>query len=55
MSARSSTGPTQPLATAEVAAIRSTSVEDARAELGAVADEQHIGFEGIWHLNGAAA
>jgi predicted DsbA family dithiol-disulfide isomerase len=43
-----------PLATAEVAAIRSTSIEDARAELGAVADEQHIGFEGIWHRNGAA-
>jgi predicted DsbA family dithiol-disulfide isomerase len=44
-----------PLATAEVASIRSISVEDARAELGAVAEEQHIGFEGIWHLNGAAA
>jgi 2-hydroxychromene-2-carboxylate isomerase len=44
-----------PLATAEVAAVRGIELEDARAELGAVADEQHIGFDGIWHLNGAPA
>jgi hypothetical protein len=42
-----------PLATAEVASVRDVSLEDARAELGAVAEEQHIGFDGIWHLNGA--
>jgi 2-hydroxychromene-2-carboxylate isomerase len=44
-----------PLATAEVAAVRGIGLEDARAELGAVAEEQHIGFEGIWRLNGAVA
>ncbi|MEA2213616.1 MAG: hypothetical protein QOF83_3564 [Solirubrobacteraceae bacterium] len=44
-----------PLATAEVAAVGGIELEDARAELGAVADEQHIGFDGIWHLNGAPA
>jgi predicted DsbA family dithiol-disulfide isomerase len=44
-----------PLATAEVAAVCQISLEDARAQLGAVAEEQHIGFDGIWHLNGATA
>jgi predicted DsbA family dithiol-disulfide isomerase len=45
----------EPLATAEVAAVCGISLEDARAELGAVAEEEHIGFEGLWHLNGATA
>jgi predicted DsbA family dithiol-disulfide isomerase len=44
-----------PLATAEVAAVCAIELEDARAELGHVAEEQHIGFEGIWHLDGAPA
>jgi hypothetical protein len=44
-----------PLATAEVAAVCELSLDDARAELGAVADEQHIGFDGIWHLDGVPA
>jgi hypothetical protein len=43
-----------PLATAEVAAVCGMSLEDARAELGAVAVERHIGFEGLWQLDGAA-
>lgn len=42
-----------PLATAEVAAVCGISLEEARAELGAVADEQHIGFDGLWHLSAA--
>ncbi|HEX8975486.1 MAG TPA: DsbA family protein [Solirubrobacteraceae bacterium] len=42
-----------PLATAEVAAVCAISLEDARAELGAVAEEQHIGFDGLWQLGGA--
>jgi predicted DsbA family dithiol-disulfide isomerase len=42
-----------PLATAEVAAVCDIGLDDARADLGAVAEEQHIGFDGIWHLNGA--
>ena len=42
-----------PLATAEVAAVCAISLPDARAQLGAVAEEQHIGFDGIWHLTGS--
>jgi hypothetical protein len=45
----------EPLATVEVAAVCGISLEDARAELGAVAEEEHIGFEGLWHLNGVTA
>jgi predicted DsbA family dithiol-disulfide isomerase len=41
-----------PLATAEVAAVCELGQEDARAELGKVASEQHIGFDGLWSLNG---
>jgi predicted DsbA family dithiol-disulfide isomerase len=44
-----------PLATAEIAAVCGLSLEDARAQLGAVAHEQHIGFEGLWHLAPALA
>jgi predicted DsbA family dithiol-disulfide isomerase len=42
-----------PLASIEVAEVCQIDLEEARAELGKVAEEQHIGFEGIWHLNGA--
>jgi predicted DsbA family dithiol-disulfide isomerase len=42
-----------PLATAEVAEVCGLDREEARAELAKVAEEQHIGFEGLWHLNGA--
>jgi hypothetical protein len=45
----------EPLATVEVAAVCGIGLEDARAALGHVAEEQHIGFEGLWHLNGAPA
>lgn len=44
-----------PLASIEVAEVCEIDLEDARAELGKVAEEQHIGFEGIWHLNGVPA
>jgi 2-hydroxychromene-2-carboxylate isomerase len=43
----------EPLATAEVAAVCELELEDARAELGRVARERHIGFEGLWELGGA--
>lgn len=45
----------EPLATAEVATVCGLDLDDARAQLGQVAAEQHIGFDGIWHLNGASA
>ena len=45
----------EPLATAEVAAVCGIGLEEAREQLGRVAVEEHIGFDGIWHLNGAAA
>ena len=44
-----------PLATAEVAAVCGIELQDARAQLGTVAVEEHIGFDGLWHLNGVAA
>ena len=40
----------EPLATAEVAAVCGIELEDAREQLGRVADEDHIGFEGLWTL-----
>ncbi|MGZ4191100.1 MAG: hypothetical protein ACXVR1_04835 [Solirubrobacteraceae bacterium] len=45
----------EPLATIEVATICATSLDDARERLGRVADEAHLGFDGLWHLGGVAA
>jgi predicted DsbA family dithiol-disulfide isomerase len=45
----------EPLATAEVASVCGIDLDDARERLGRVAQEEHIGFDGLWHLNGAAA
>jgi predicted DsbA family dithiol-disulfide isomerase len=44
----------EPLATAEVAAVCGIGLEDAREELGRVAHEEHVGFDGLWHLNGVS-
>jgi predicted DsbA family dithiol-disulfide isomerase len=44
----------EPLATAEVAQVCVISLEEARERLGRVAVEEHVGFDGLWHLNGAA-
>lgn len=41
----------EPLATAEVAEVCAISLDDAREQLGRVAVEEHIGFDGLWHLN----
>jgi hypothetical protein len=40
----------EPLATAEVAAVCASSLEDARQRLGRIAVEEHVGFDGLWHL-----
>ena len=45
----------EPLATAEVAAVCAIGLDEARERLGRVASEEHVGFDGLWHLNGAAA
>lgn len=45
----------EPLATAEVAAVCNIGLDEARERLGRVAHEEHVGFDGLWHLNGAAA
>ena len=45
----------EPLATIEVATICATDLTDARERLGRVADEVHVGSDGLWHLNGVAA
>lgn len=42
----------EPLATAEVAAVCGIELEDARQQLGRVAEEEHVGFDGLWHLDG---
>jgi len=44
----------EPLATAEVATVCAISLEQARERLGRVAVEKHVGFDGLWHLNGSA-
>ncbi len=44
-----------PLASKEVAVVCDVPLEDARERLGRVADEQHVGFDGFWTLNGARA
>ena len=43
-----------PLATQEVAVVCGISHDDAREQLGRVADEEHMGYDGFWTLNGAA-
>ena len=43
-----------PLATKEVAVVCDIPFTDARERLGRVADEDHVGFDGFWTLNGAA-
>jgi predicted DsbA family dithiol-disulfide isomerase len=43
----------EPLATAEVAAVCAIELEDARERLGRVAEEQHVGFDGLWRLAAA--
>jgi predicted DsbA family dithiol-disulfide isomerase len=45
----------EPLATQEVAVVCEVSFEEARAELGRVAVERHIGADGLWSLPEAAA
>lgn len=42
-----------PLATQEVAVVCDISHDDARERLGRVADEQHMGYDGFWTLNGS--
>jgi predicted DsbA family dithiol-disulfide isomerase len=44
-----------PLATVEVATVCGTGLTETREQLGRVADEHHLGADGMWHLNGAAA
>jgi predicted DsbA family dithiol-disulfide isomerase len=44
----------EPLATIEVATICATGLDDARERLGRVADEAHLGFDGLWHLTAVA-
>jgi 2-hydroxychromene-2-carboxylate isomerase len=43
----------EPLATAEVAAVCDIELQEARERLGHVATEEHVGFDGLWQLNGA--
>jgi predicted DsbA family dithiol-disulfide isomerase len=40
----------EPLATAEVAAVCAIELEDARERLGRAAQEEHVGFDGLWRL-----
>jgi hypothetical protein len=37
---------------AEVAAVCGIGLDEARERLGRVATEEHVGFDGLWHLNG---
>ncbi len=41
----------EPLATAEVASLCDLSLEQAREQLGRVAEERHVGFDGLWSLS----
>jgi predicted DsbA family dithiol-disulfide isomerase len=43
-----------PLATQEVAVVCNISHDQAREELGRVAEERHMGYDGFWTLNGSA-
>lgn len=45
----------EPLATAEVAAICAIELEQAREQLGRVASESHLGFDGLWSLPEASS
>lgn len=45
----------EPLASAEVASVCAIGLHDARERLGHVAEEEHVGFDGFWHLNGVPA
>ncbi|MDQ6745150.1 MAG: DsbA family protein [Actinomycetota bacterium] len=45
----------EPLASAEVAAVCDIEIEDARERLGYVAEEEHIGFDGVWRLRSEPA
>jgi len=42
----------EPLATVEVAGVCAIELEQAREDLGRVAHEQHVGFDGLWSLPG---
>jgi hypothetical protein len=42
-----------PLASKEVAVVRDIRLEDAREELGRVAEEEHVGADGFWTLPGS--
>jgi predicted DsbA family dithiol-disulfide isomerase len=44
-----------PLATQEVAVVCDVGFEEARERLGRVAEERHVGADGFWTLDGAAA
>ncbi len=44
-----------PLASKEVAVLCDVTLEEAREQLGRVADEEHVGFDGFWSLNGSRA
>lgn len=44
-----------PLATREVAELTQLSDRDAREQLGRVASERHLGFDGLWKLSPSAA
>ncbi len=41
-----------PLASQEVAVVRDIPLDDAREELGRVAEEEHVGADGFWYLPG---
>jgi predicted DsbA family dithiol-disulfide isomerase len=45
----------EPLASIEVAAVCGIELDDAREQLGRVAVEQHLGFDGLWSLPAGAA
>jgi hypothetical protein len=45
----------EPLASIEVATVCGIELDDAREQLGRVAEEQHLGFDGLWSLPGEAA
>ena len=45
----------EPLASKEVAVVCDVDLDTARENLGRVADETHIGADGLWSLNGAGS
>lgn len=45
----------EPLASAEVAAVCEIDLDDAREQLGRMAGEEHIGYDGLWALEPIAA